>query len=362
MALTLGRVEVLALLNGVVLNLAVLIAGVFLVSLTFFEVGRPDRPAALTARYLSLVGTSFLALVNAVPLAPGILFDFRMVPVALVARRHGRLAGLAVALPVGAFRFLLGGVGAGPSLAQLLLVAWLAAPNGSWLNLSAVPGDALLRTPWVALRLFALANLPLFAAFALGGRPWTQAVAAYAALVALSAAGLLLGQVAGHTRMQSLARQRHYRTLAFTDALTGALNRRQFELDLPVAPDGTYLLLLDLDHFKRINDTYGHETGDRVLQTFCALVQEHVRSGDHLYRLGGEEFAVLLAGPDGAAGVAERVRAQVHALLARRVGLPSETFTVSGGLVSVGPDAAAQADERLYRAKAQGRNRIVASL
>ncbi|GAA0514445.1 diguanylate cyclase [Deinococcus depolymerans] len=352
--------DALALFNGVLLNLAVLIAGVFLVSLTFYEVGRPDRPAALVLRYLALVATSLLALANAVPLAPGILFDFRMVPVALVARRHGRLAGLAVALPIGVYRFLLGGVGAGPSLVQLLLVAWLAAPDGRWLNLSAAQGDALLRTPGVALRLFAVANLPLFVAFALGGQPWTRAAASYAGLVVLSALGLLLGQVAGHTRMRSLSQTRHYRTLAFTDALTGALNRRQFELDLPAAPDGTHLLLLDLDHFKRVNDTYGHDTGDRVLQAFCDLAQASVRSGDRLYRLGGEEFAVLLSSPGaGAAEVAERIRLQVQTLLARQVGLPDETFTVSGGLVPVGPDATALADERLYLAKMQGRNRVV---
>ncbi|UBV44467.1 diguanylate cyclase (plasmid) [Deinococcus taeanensis] len=353
----------LSLVNGVVLNLAVLIAGVFLVSLTFFRVGQPDRPAALLARYVALVATSLFALANTVQLVPGILFDFRMVPVALVARRHGRLAGLAVALPVGTCRFLLGGVGAVPSLLQLLLVAWLAAPDGAWLRLTASERTALTRTPWVALRLFALANLPLFIAFALGREPWTTAVGAYTALTVLSTVGLLLGQVAGNTRLRSLARTQHYQTLASTDALTGVLNRRQFEQDLAAVPDDTYLLLLDLDHFKRVNDTYGHDGGDRVLQAFTAITQHSTRARDRVYRLGGEEFAVLLhhCPPETAADVAERIRANVQGTLAARAGLPGETFTVSGGLVLVAPevDALAVADERLYRAKAHGRNRTV---
>ncbi|ADV65734.1 diguanylate cyclase [Deinococcus maricopensis] len=353
-------VDILTAVNGVLLNLAVLIAGVFITSLTFLRVNRPDPWPALVARYLMVVSTALFALANAVPLAPGIYFDFRVVPVALMARRHGRLAGLAVAAPIAVYRLLLGGAGAIPALAQLLIIAIFAAPRGTWLNLSATPGISLTRTPWVALVLFAWATLPLFVAFEVADQPFAYAFAAYAALTVLSAIGLILGQLAGQTRLKALAQAHRLRSLAFTDALTGAYNRRQFELDFPRA-DEACLLLLDLDHFKRVNDTHGHDVGDRVLQAFVTILREATRPGDDVYRLGGEEFVVLLRDcpPTKAVSVAERIRAHVESSLALYAALPGPALTMSGGLVPVGEQALRRADELLYQAKANGRNRVM---
>nr|WP_256566041.1 diguanylate cyclase [Deinococcus sp. QL22] len=292
------------------------------------------------------------------------MFDFRMVPVALAAQRHGRLAGLAVALPVGIYRYSLGGVGAIPSLIQMVVVTWFAAPSGIWLHLPTKQGLPLNRVPGLALRLFALANVALFVSFALTNAPWTTAVSAYIALTVLSAVGMLLGHIAVQTRLTNLARTQHYQGLAFTDALTGAYNRRQFEADLKTALPSTHLLLLDLDHFKRVNDTYGHDMGDQVLQTFVIVAQRCVRPSDRLYRLGGEEFGVLLpvCPPDILNNVAERIRAQVERSLAAEAGLSGGALTVSGGLALMGDDVMARADEKLYLAKAQGRNRIESDL
>ncbi len=356
-------VTLLPVLNGVLVNLAILLAGTSLTSFTFFRVGRIDVWPALLLRYLLLASTSCFALANAVPLAPGLYFDFRTVPVALVARRHGRLAGLAVALPVGVYRYFLGGAGAIPSLAQLLTVALFAAPNGVWLDLRGRHGQTLARTPWKPFALFAGANLPVFVAFELAHAPQLHALATYTALTVLSAVGLMLGQSAGQTRLKALEREQHFRSLAFTDALTGASNRRQFEADVTDA-DGAFLLLLDLDHFKRVNDTHGHEVGDRLLRAFVTLVRESVRPKDEVYRLGGEEFVVLLRDCSApmAPVVAERVRAQVEGHLARRAGLPGEAVTVSGGLAPVGSEALRRADDLLYAAKTQGRNRVLAAV
>jgi|UPI00036806B4 diguanylate cyclase len=355
---------ILTLIDNVLENLAVLIAGLFLVSLTYFRFGAVDRWPALVARYLALVGTSFFALAHTAPLTPGILFDFRMVPVALAAQRHGRLAGLAVAIPVGIYRYSLGGVGAIPSLVQLVLLTWFAAPSGVWLHLPTNQGLPLNRLPWLALRLFAVANLALFVSFALANAPWKTAVSAYISLTVLSTIGMLLGHIAVQTRLTNLARTQHYQTLAFTDALTGAHNRRQFELDLEAAAPSTHLLLLDLDHFKSVNDTYGHDMGDQVLQAFVTLAQRCVRPDDRLYRLGGEEFGVLLSAcpPDSMTHIAERIRAQMERSLALEAGLGGKALTVSGGLAVMGEDVMAHADQNLYLAKAQGRNRIESGL
>jgi diguanylate cyclase (GGDEF)-like protein len=156
-----------------------------------------------------------------------------------------------------------------------------------------------------------------------------------------------------------------------TDALTGAQNRRSFDeaLRLEVERSRRYghplsLALLDLDHFKSINDRYGHPAGDAVLKRFVAVAQGALRSSDVLYRYGGEEFAALLAHTplDGALVAARRVvkATAATAFVADGITLP---VTVSSGIAALSaeqPEAAellARADQALYRAKAEGRNR-----
>lgn len=160
--------------------------------------------------------------------------------------------------------------------------------------------------------------------------------------------------------------------LATTDSLTGVANRRHFlkrvveELKRIKRYGGhCALIMLDLDHFKRINDSRGHAAGDSVLRHFTTLVQDHLRGSDLLGRLGGEEFAVFLpeTALEGAAGFAERVRRHTESEPANsEKGLIS--YTVSVGVTLLDPldaspdDALARADEALYRAKENGRNRV----
>jgi diguanylate cyclase (GGDEF)-like protein/PAS domain S-box-containing protein len=162
------------------------------------------------------------------------------------------------------------------------------------------------------------------------------------------------------------------RQLASTDPLTGIANRRRFleamnaELQrIRRYGNGGSLLMLDLDHFKRVNDKHGHAAGDEVLRHFTVLVQRHLRTTDLLGRLGGEEFGVLLTETPhaGAREFAERLRRHVEAEPAP-TGRGSIPVTVSIGLtVLTGSDAApddvlARADEALYEAKSKGRNRV----
>jgi len=163
------------------------------------------------------------------------------------------------------------------------------------------------------------------------------------------------------------------RTIAQTDPLTGALNRRAFMWrglrllrrhqrdNQPAA-----LLFFDLDRFKALNDRYGHGAGDTVLLRFVAVVQNNMRPGDFLFRLGGEEFCSLLSHTNAAQGhrVAERIREQFEALTVVTSG-GSIKATVSIGVAcsdSFGHDLEVltrRADDAVYAAKRQGRNRAV---
>lgn len=125
--------------------------------------------------------------------------------------------------------------------------------------------------------------------------------------------------------------------------------------------------MLDADHFKAVNDAYGHALGDEVLRRVAATCRAQMRAGDYAGRLGGEEFALVLRDTGEAAGmeIAERLRAQIGA---ETYATPQGRFaiTVSSGVATLGRGVATieellrRADAALYRAKAGGRNRTVA--
>ena len=166
--------------------------------------------------------------------------------------------------------------------------------------------------------------------------------------------------------------QDELRVLATTDSLTGASNRRHF-LELSEKefervrryPAPLSALMLDADHFKSINDTYGHDVGDQVLQALSRTVLAGLRSTEIFGRLGGEEFAVALpsTGLDGARVVAERLRRSVEELKVSAEGR-TVSFTISIGVAEIieadGSFASilSRADQALYRAKSDGRNRV----
>ena len=160
------------------------------------------------------------------------------------------------------------------------------------------------------------------------------------------------------------------RSQATIDPLTGLLNRRslqdrvaQLTDQARVMGDGTTLAMVtgDIDHFKQVNDTHGHQRGDDVLRDVAYLIRKTVRRFELVYRMGGEEFLVLLPGHDlaEAGRVAERIRAAVEH--GRPGGLD---VTISLGAVEFGVDGSdlhsllARADEALYTAKREGRNRV----
>lgn len=162
---------------------------------------------------------------------------------------------------------------------------------------------------------------------------------------------------------------------ADTDALTGLANRRPFVamLDAAIgradaglaAGRGSVVALLDVDHFKGVNDRYGHAAGDAALVALAQLCRRELRGSDTIARLGGEEFGILLAGSgmDEAAAVCERLRAAIAAQPVLAAGAPAFRITASFGLAEVtagtsGDAVLNAADRALYAAKHAGRNRL----
>jgi diguanylate cyclase (GGDEF)-like protein len=220
----------------------------------------------------------------------------------------------------------------------------------------------LLRTPLVTLLPWSPTNLY--------GSVWLTVLSFEALLFTISIAFILLAMAKERTELR-------HRTAAMIDPLTGISNRRAFLHDAGLLakrhgtnPKPTGVMLIDLDHFKSINDRFGHALGDRVLEIFTDAARQSIRGTDLFGRLGGEEFAAILydATPDKAFLAAERMR-ETFAKLAQDVSGRPVCATVSIGLVHCEdavldvPELLAQADQALYFAKENGRNRVeVASL
>ncbi len=160
---------------------------------------------------------------------------------------------------------------------------------------------------------------------------------------------------------------------SLVDPLTGIGNRKRFDTEisrrLAEKKDGTLsLLMVDIDHFKRFNDTHGHQLGDDVLRLVAQTINGAIRKEDVAARYGGEELAVLLPGAPAevAAHVAEKIRTAIAAreLVRRNTGEKIGQVTVSIGVAEAEPRDTVQsfverADRRLYAAKRQGRNRVI---
>jgi diguanylate cyclase len=161
---------------------------------------------------------------------------------------------------------------------------------------------------------------------------------------------------------------------ALADSLTGLANRRGFDmalaacLSMPAADEqGPSLLITDIDHFKRVNDNYGHLFGDRVIRAVAQILKDNVKGKDTAARYGGEEFVVLLPDTplDGACRLAEKIRSAVERFSIKRTDNREAvaSVTVSLGVASYcggesGSDFVARADAALYMSKHQGRNRV----
>ena len=164
-------------------------------------------------------------------------------------------------------------------------------------------------------------------------------------------------------------REQQLALAAMTDALTGLPNRRAFREAVARLCDdgrspGATIALLDIDFFKSVNDRFGHDVGDEVLQSFAMSARQSLRDGDMVARFGGEEFALLLPATDESAaiGLCERLRESIASSVCLTAAGPVR-FTISGGVAALGEDgldaALKCADTALYAAKNQGRDRLM---
>ena len=235
-------------------------------------------------------------------------------------------------------------------LVPVVLLAVLARPLSIVAIVATVLGLAALRTALHGVPLAGAALYWLYTATSLGF-------------------GLLLGGYRTDFAVSTMRMRQRLRRQATTDELTGLLNRAGWNRNAPEAyatgvnrGQPLSVVFFDIDRFKSVNDTWGHEGGDRVLQWLGAIVRERAGATCHCARLGGEEFVVLLVGqaPESVEGFVQRVRAE-FAQAARDYGV-----TVSAGIAhrqpgeGMGPQLR-RADLALYEAKAAGRDRLVVS-
>ena len=289
--------------------------------------------------------------------------------------RHAPLLAVAAGTIVWIMAWQFGGIAASAPLCikavSVILAAYalLAARELCYAH----DRELISRWPTLALVLahagFLLARIPfadVLAASAASGHPQGAIVP----VMAFQALFVTLCLPFLRVAMSKERAELEQRKAALTDPLTGVANRRAFfDRGAPLlewAQDDrrpAALLLFDLDRFKEVNDTAGHQAGDRVLKAFCDLVAAAIRPGDLFGRLGGEEFACLLADANMAQAlqIAERLRGNFAAL--RLPGIEAQP-TVSVGVAMAGeagrtlPALLANADRALYRAKADGRNRV----
>ncbi|MBN9049881.1 MAG: GGDEF domain-containing protein [Rhizobiales bacterium] len=216
----------------------------------------------------------------------------------------------------------------------------------------------LLRTPLVAV-------LPWLSTSDIYGSVWLTVLSFEALLFTISIAFILQAMAKERTELR-------HKTAAMIDPLTGLPNRRSFMEEAErlterhrAHPKPVTVLLMDMDHFKSINDRFGHAVGDQVLEVFAESARQSVRSSDLVSRLGGEEFAAVLhdLSREKAFAVADRIRTS-FAQAALEVDDHPIAATVSIGLAHCELEAfefgelLAQADRALYVAKERGRNRV----
>jgi diguanylate cyclase len=212
------------------------------------------------------------------------------------------------------------------------------------------------------------------AAAALNGfafEPESSMLSIAAGLPLLLVYPLLVGIVTYRLSRRVRAQNQRLAEIGRTDGLSGVPNRAHWEDAVESEfqrqrrnPGSASLMMIDVDHFKSINDRYGHVAGDEVIRAVAMVLRESVRGQDMVGRYGGEEFGVVLpeTGAEGAAVIAERIRQRIEGrVMVARDGI---RCTVSVGIAACDPemgdrlDWIARADRALYRAKALGRNRV----
>lgn len=341
----LGQLALVAVLYGIIRRL---------------DIGRHVQWIALGVLFGS---GAILAMLTSAPVAPGVLIDTRAIMVGLAGAFAGTLAGLVAGAIAILFRLWLGGAGVtlGSASIAIAMIAGIA-----WAKLlprrrrDGLFGLLLLGVAIALHSLVALLSPRLGADFLALFFPLIWSTSLFATL----ALGWMMQR-----ENELILREKSLADFAYTDALTGIANRRAFDRRLTLdeflgrkGPLG--VIIADIDHFKSINDSFGHDAGDAVLVAVAQLIQNELRETDLVARHGGEEFAILLPATDLAAArmTAERIRERIAAMAFSFAG-QKIAVTASFGLAVAGDGRGRKtlvtaADTALYRAKSLGRNRV----
>lgn len=345
------------LIDTLFINLCMVVALSYLISLTYVRWKVVEDSWKFKLLRATLAGaSSILLMAHGLHFQNMLILDLKLLPLLLIGLRYGPIFLLISSVPVVAYRLTL--LQDLPS--EVFLLAFSLFVLVLMLTHKKVTQDI---QPYLTVSALSLLVYHL-AWFLAPTDPRVLMKTMFPSFV-FNMLGFTVAMMVIRVRILYLKATHNLLTEAQTDPLTGNFNRRQFEEDLQQIQIGDVLLVLDLDHFKQINDQYGHQTGDHVLQQFSEVLRSCTRSRDRIYRMGGEEFLVVLRGitPAGAEVVAERIRSRVASHL---FGGPGH-LTVSGGWSVIGSGdtvlaALHQADQLLYQAKASGRNAIRGNL
>jgi diguanylate cyclase len=329
---------------------------------------RPPLAAIVLGAAFGLAAV--FAMFDPLTVMPGVIVDMRSVPAVLAGGFLGPVgAGLALAISASA-RIWIGGIGVVSGVAGL---CFAVAGGLLWARLT---GDTERRGVRAVAGLGLLASTGLCGMLFLPAEIIWPVLSTAAPIVApLNLLGVLLTGLVMERERLALSRERNLKTDATTDVLTDLLNRRGFEAEVErrtggdraaLTKSGQALLLIDIDHFKAVNDTHGHDAGDAVLRGVADRMRATLRRRDVLARIGGEEMAVHLLGltRDETEVTAGRLRDAIAVEPFDLPGAAPITVTISIGVHwSSGPlplpEALSAADLALYEAKRDGRDRVV---
>jgi diguanylate cyclase len=310
-------------------------------------------------------GGAIVAMMNPTRIGEGVFVDSRALIVGFAAAFGGWPAALVALAIAGTYRMWLGGVGAVPGALGIAAAAMLGL---GWRYLLRPQGQVKVRH---LIGLGLVISCYVLTGLVMGYTSlWSLVHVILPFMVTASVmASVLLGLFV-ERELGQIEREQQWKTHALTDPLTGLPNRRAFERGMEAMRGSaaeTALLIIDLDHFKVVNDTHGHAAGDHVLQQVSRVLRDHTRQYDLLSRLGGEELAVLLPDTDATRAwqVAERLRQAIAGLDMQWQGRALSITASIGVAIASGstPGSAlfVQADAALYAAKRSGRNCVVFS-
>ncbi|SDG99746.1 GGDEF domain-containing protein [Desulfosporosinus hippei] len=355
------------MLNDLFVNGAIVIATISIGNqILINKEVNPYSPFKIKLFFSSMSGIlGILLMINSVYIMPGVILDFRNIAILLSATYCGFLASIITAIYIATFRLFYNGL-TYSSYVGALIALFIGIACGFVTN-----QDIKNRLKWIYMSLCVLL-IPCMAFVLLINNQLLLAKTIAAYLISMSVVSLLVYHYVEYINFSKFT-YRKYKLDSSIDHRTGLNNVRQFDNELNKITNGLTgnsiitLLFIDIDHFKKVNDMYGHQNGDKVLEDLSRILLSTSKVSDIISRNGGEEFSVLMTDCplDKVYEVAERIRIAVQEHKFILLNGESINITISIG-VAIYPftvndiqEIVQKADSALYEAKRAGRNKVV---